>query len=163
MKKLGIVFVLVGTVVFSQSKVKIGGGIGLGFGDQTTIEIAPNVSYELLPNMDVGLEADYIYNEDKDYNIKQNAFGVGAFARPYFGSFFGYASYKAHFINEKYKTNIGTIKNDRTVNELWLGGGYRTNLGGVTMYAGAMYDVLHDDDSLYSSGFRPYVGVGIGL
>lgn len=164
MKKLIILFILVGTTAFSQqNKVKIGGGIGLGFGDQTTIEIAPNVSYEVLPNMDIGIEADYIYNENKDYHAKQNAFGVGPFARLFFGNLFGYGAYKAHFINERYDTNIGTIKDNRNVNELWLGGGYRTAIGNSSMYFGAMYDVLHNDDSLYSSGFRPYVGIGIGL
>ncbi|APD06434.1 hypothetical protein UJ101_00902 [Flavobacteriaceae bacterium UJ101] len=162
MKKIVGLFFLMGTFMFSQSKVQIGGGLGLGFGDQTTIEIAPNVAYRILPNVDVGVEANYTYN--KDDNFKQNAYGGGVFARPYFGNFFGYGSYKINQVN----TDIdliggGTREDDRTVDELWLGGGYRTNLGGVTMYAGAMYDVLHNDDSLYSSGFRPYVGVGIGL
>ncbi len=155
-------FFLIGTVVFSQNKVTIGGGVGLGFGDQTTIEIAPNLSYQILPNLDVGVEANYIYNEHNDY--KQNAFGGGVFARSYFGNLFGYTSYKIHSVNSEFDV-LGreTIEDNRAVNELWLGGGYRKNLGNITMFLGAMYDILHDDDSLYNSGFRPYVGVGIGL
>ncbi len=157
-----LIVLFIGAFMFCQSKVQVGGGLGLNFGNSTTIEVSPNVSYRIMPNVDVGVEASYLYNKD-DY-FSQNAFGGGVFARPYLGSFFGYGAYKINQVNtELERLGQGSIEEDRSVDELWLGAGYRRKMGGITMYVGAMYDVLHDGDSLYKSGFRPYVGVGLGL
>lgn len=154
---------------YKANKWRLGGGIGLGFGsnDYFGIAISPFVGYEIAPSVEAGLTAGYQYSKWSE--SKQNLFNVG----PYFNfypipSLFLRAHYEYYTGNNKYKEiYLGGPSQTHSYNfnesVLWLGAGYRST-GRVQFYTGLMYNVLFDDDtSLFSTGFRPIVGVSFGL
>lgn len=148
----------------ADSKWRLGGGMGLGFGDNShfNLNISPYVGYEIAPEFEMGMTAGYQYSSWKD--VKQNLFSVGPFANYYpLPELFLRAHYEYFTGNTKFK-NLGE-SSTHTYDEdaLWLGGGYRST-GRVSFFTGVMYNVLYKkDDSIFSSGFRPYVGVGFVL
>lgn len=167
-KKLLIIsFLLSSFFVFSQddSRWRLGGGLGFGFGNSnyTSISIQPFVSYQFSKIIDGGLSAGYQYA--KWDNSKQNLFNFGPFINIHpIENVFMRVHFEQYFGNQKVKIGMGqSATYNYNESALWLGAGYRTS-GKVSFFTGLMYNVLYkEDDSLFSNGFRPIVGVSVGL
>lgn len=172
MKKIILLLVLLCSIhSFPQetsqapSKWRFGGGLGLGFGsnDYFGLSISPFAGYEITPMLEAGVTAGYQYSKWND--SKQNLFNFGPyvnfyplpylFVRTHFEHYTGTNQYE-NVLGEDYKYNFDE-------SALWLGGGYRST-GRVQFYGGLMYNVLYkEDESLFSTGLRPIVGVSFGL
>ncbi|MCA4782974.1 hypothetical protein IF125_12025 [Empedobacter stercoris] len=144
---------------------RFGGGLGLSFGNNGYFgfNVSPSVGYMIANNLELGAAAGYQYAKD-DY-AKLNLFNAG----PYVNFFpvenlFLRANYMYYTgkqkYNERYNYNYET-KLDESA--LWLGAGYQSS-GSVRFQAGVMYNVLYkENESIFSSGFQPFMGVSIGL
>ena len=147
---------------------RFGGGLGLSFGNNSYFgfNISPSVGYMVANNIELGATAGYQYAKD-DY-AKLNLFNVG----PYINFFpieniFLRANYMYYSGKQKYNDRTLYYNNiyEATLDEsaLWLGGGYQSS-GPVRFQAGVMYNVLYkENESIFSSGFQPFMGVSIGL
>lgn len=154
------------SMVNTPSKWRFGGGLGLGFGNNSyfAFAISPFAGYEITPQLEAGVTAGYQYSKWKD--SRQNLFSVGPYVN--------YYPIPAIFLRSHYEFYTGTNKYDYGFNDgsysynfnestLWLGGGYRST-GRIQFFAGMMYNVLYKNEtSLFSSGFRPIVGVSVGF
>ena len=144
---------------------RFGGGLGLSFGNNGYFgfNVSPSVGYMIANNLELGATAGYQYAKD-DY-AKLNLFNTG----PYVNFFpvenlFLRANYMYYTgkqkYNERYNYNYETNLDESA---LWLGAGYQSS-GPVRFQAGVMYNVLYkENESIFSSGFQPFMGVSIGL
>ncbi|MFV0185115.1 hypothetical protein OBK25_10355 [Empedobacter falsenii] len=144
---------------------RFGGGLGLSFGNNGYFgfNVSPSVGYMIANNLELGATAGYQYAKD-DY-AKLNLFNAG----PYINFFpvenlFLRANYMYYTgkqkYNERYNYNYETNLDESA---LWLGAGYQSS-GPVRFQAGVMYNVLYkENESIFSSGFQPFMGVSIGL
>lgn len=149
------------------SKWRVGGGIGLGFGnnDHFSLAVSPFVGYEISPMLEGGVTAGYQYS--KWSNSRQNLFNFGPYLNFYPVNFLFLRGHFEHFTgSNKWKSgnpDVSDIKENFDESALWLGGGYRSP-GKVSFYAGLMYNLLYkEDSSLFSTGLRPMVGVSFGF
>jgi hypothetical protein len=62
-----------------RDKLHFGGGIGLGFGTVTQVDISPRIEYELIPRLSAGLGANYLYYNNKFYQYKTSLYGIGPY------------------------------------------------------------------------------------
>lgn len=168
-KTIFLLFLLVSIPAFSQialatnmGKLRVGGGVGLGFGnnDYFALSVNPNIGYMLTPQLEGGLTLGYQYS--KWANVKSNLFGVGPYLTLYpVEGLFLRSRYEYFTGNFKIKGSPESVNRDE--NALWLGGGYGSS-GKVAFYAGAEYNVLwKKEKSMFSNGFRPIVGVSVGF
>lgn len=145
-----------------QDRWHVGGNIGLSFGnnDYFGFAISPFVGYKITENLEGGVTVGYRYSKQHDY--KQNTFNAGPYLNFYpINSLFLRTHYEYYTGNQSFDNNPQTFNFDE--NALWIGGGYRSG-GRVKVYIGAMYNVLYKkDESIFSSAFRPIVGVSIGI
>ena len=138
-----------------MQKVQFGGGIGLSIGSgYTDIYISPSAIYNINPIVAVGVSLQGGYISSKNF---YEGFTYG-------GSLIGLinpirqiqlsAELEQLQINRDYDNPI--IQSDNYGSTaLYLGAGYRTNH--VTI--GVRYDILHDDSSIYSEAFMPFVRI----
>ena len=81
---------------------------------------------------------------------------------------FFYVYYVGYYTgNQKYESSrlLENLTYERDLDEsaLWLGAGYQSS-GQVRFQAGVMYNVLYkENESIFSSGLQPFMGVSIGL
>lgn len=168
MKKIILfIFLIYSINVFSQetSKWRVGGGIGVGFGNNEhfSFAISPSAGYEILPRLEAGVTVGYQYS--KWSNTRQNLFNFGPYVNYYPVQFLFLRTHLEHYTgSQKYKYTMGSSeKINFDESALWLGGGYRSS-GRVQFYAGLMYNVLYKEEtSLFSTGLRPILGVSIGF
>ncbi|MXV38901.1 hypothetical protein GO491_09495 [Flavobacteriaceae bacterium Ap0902] len=151
--------------VSSQSnynKLRVGGGIGLNFGSNSYFgfNISPFVGYALAPQLEAGLTAGYQYGKS-DYQ-KSNLFSGGPYVNYYaFPSLFIRGHYEYYTGDLEYRNTGNSFSFDESA--LWIGGGYQST-GSVRFQTGIMYNVLYnEDDSIFSSGIRPFGGVVVSL
>lgn len=150
---------------FSQPSVspwRFGGGLGFNFGsdDYFSVYAAPFVGYEIGPKIETGVSAGYQYSNWKA--SRQNVFNIGPYLNYYpVAGLFTRAQYE-------YYTGSNTVKHSHLKssfdeNALWVGAGYRSP-GRVSFYAGLMYNLLYkSESSIFSNGFRPIVGISVGI
>jgi hypothetical protein len=147
-------------------RVYFGGGLGLQFGDQTVIQVAPIIGYKVTEKFHVGVGGTYIYYHVKDpyYNLeyKTNIYGGSVFTKYFlFDEIFAYAEYGILNLEVPYDplgSNYYLYKR-KNVSSLLLGGGYRQMIGeSVGIELVVLYDVIDDRDSPYSN---PVIRLGI--
>ncbi|MGC5744975.1 hypothetical protein [Chryseobacterium sp. NFX27] len=175
MKKFIIpVMLMISGSVFSQittsapvavtNRWTFGGGIGLGFGSNSSfyLQASPRVGYRLTEDLEAGVVGSVSW-QTSDY-YKSTMFGVGPFANYYFArSFYVGANLQQYFIN--YKDKFYDYKVNEQETALYLGGGYMQRIGGNSfMQLGVMYNVLwKENSSAFSSGLVPSIGFVVGL
>lgn len=173
---LFIISLTLGTTAFSQinqnqtltNNWRFGGGIGLSFGNNSYFgfNVSPSVGYMVSNNVELGATAGYQYAKN-DYS-KLNLFNAGPyinffpieniFLRANYMYYTGKQEYndRTPYYNTMYESNLDE-------SALWLGAGYQSG-GPVRFQAGVMYNVLYkENESIFSSGFQPFMGVSIGL
>lgn len=145
-----------------QSRWRVGGNIGLSFGnnDYFGLAISPSIGYKITRELEGGVTAGYRYS--KWSHSKQNMFNVGPYINYYpINSIFLRSHYEYYTGNQKYDNIAKTRNFDESA--LWVGGGYRSG-GPVKIYVGLMYNVLYKkDNSVFANGLRPIGGVSISI
>jgi hypothetical protein len=141
-----------------------GGTIGVGFGDVDYWELAPMVGKYLNPQVAVGGSLIYRHRSDDRYSKKLTTddYGFSVFGR-YLVSPTIFAQAEYEYLNyEYYRANLS--KDSDSANSFFVGGGMRAPAGrNASLYATALYNVLHDDDSPYDSPWVIRFGVGVGF
>ncbi|WP_239057581.1 alpha-ketoglutarate decarboxylase [Dokdonia sp. Dokd-P16] len=141
------------------SKVRFGGGLGLNFGrNNTNITVAPSALYQ--PNQYVAFGPGLNYTYQKFGDFKTTLVGASAIviSNPLdFLQLSGEFEQLRVFQSVSGQPDIPNSWNTA----LFLGAGYRLNVGGNSLGAiGVRYNVLFDnDDSVYADAWQPFVRV----
>ena len=156
--------VSVGATSENNNRWTFGGGIGVGFGSQSSfyLQASPRVGYRLTDDLEVGVVGSVAW-QTSDY-YRSTMFGVGPFANYYFArSFYVGANLQQYFIN--FKDKFYDYKTNEEETALYLGGGYMQRIGTHSfMQIGLMYNVLYkENSSVFSSGLIPNIGFVVGL
>lgn len=146
---------------FDPDNLVIGGSLGAVFGNVTLIDVAPSVGYLLTDNYLVGISARYMYYEDRTYApafiYKTNIYGGGVFNQYFFlENFLAHAEYE--LLNLDSPININKRIN---LSSFFVGGGYRSSLGGNS-YASILV-LFNLNDSAESPYTNPIIRVGFGI
>lgn len=142
---------------FDRSKLEIGGGVGLQFGDYTVVNVSPQVGYRLTPYFTTGAGVSYTYYKDgrSTYDYKASYFGMNVFGRFYPIQYLVLSVQpEASRMWRSYNGPNGKENSNEFVPSVLLGGGVR--LGPVT--AMIQYDVIQDKNSPYSDKIFYSVG-----
>lgn len=147
---------------FDWSRVTIGGGLGMTFGDYTVIEVAPNFGYFLTDNILVGVGGNYTYYNDKIYNFSTSLYGGRLFGEYIFTN----APLLAHA--ELEVLNVEDFSDGSRVNIVnpYVGGGLKQNFGGYSyFYILVLYNLNTTPESYSLQPFNPIIrgGIAIGL
>ena len=138
------------------NKVQFGGGIGLGFGNNSTnISVSPSAIYNFNEKVAMGFGLQYSYIRQKDiYN--SNLYG---------GSIIGLVNplpeiqLSAELEELKVNTNYNNpnlLSENYWNTALFIGAGYRTNNATI----GIRYNVLHNENkNIYTTAFMPFIRV----
>lgn len=142
---------------FDISKLSIGGGIGVQFGDYTVINVSPQVGYDFSKYFMAGAGFGYTYFQEDyyDYDYKASYLSFNLFGRFYPVEFLVIGIQPE--ISRMWQTidyGRDSFKDNKFVPSLLVGGGVR--LGGMT--AMIQYDVVQDKNSPYGDSFFYSVG-----
>lgn len=171
---------------FDASKLIFGGGLGLSFGNVTSISVSPVVGYRITDNFSAGIGIGYQYFRVKDffelYNAKNNQYQYYDYkSSVYSGSvwaryliwdnIFAHAEYQHNILRfHDYKYDPGgsgdivSFKTDYTVPCLLVGGGYRQPITeNSSLVIMILYDVLQDKYSPYRNTVDYRIGFNIGF
>lgn len=167
MKKVIIICLLVcaGTAVHAQfqlSRLTIGGGLGMQFGDYTVVNFSPQVGYNFTNYFNAGAGINYTYYsrkyDDSDWRKQTNSyFGFNVYGKLYPLPFLVLMVQPE--LNRMWRTVElrgagGKLKENEIVPSCLVGAGLR--MGPVT--AMIQYDVAQDDNSPYSNKIFYSVG-----
>jgi len=136
-------------------KVRFGGGLGLGFGNNfTNISVAPSAIYEFneYVALGVGLQGSYLKQREAFTSYLYGASLIGLTNPVDFLQFS--AELEQLRVNTTYE--FSDIKENFWNTALFLGAGYRNQ--NVTI--GIRYNVLHrDSNNIYGQAWMPFVRV----
>ena len=155
-----------------NDKVYFGGGFGLSFGtDVTAISASPLVGYKFTDQLSAGMRLTYQYVKNNSLDLSFSNYGGGPFTRFEFtDKYFSHIEYE--YLNFEYATGAkdsnGDFSTDRnTYSALWMGAGYREQLGrNAGFFMLVLYNVLYDDTESfqpYASPFSIRAGVSVGF
>ena len=146
---------------FDMDKVVVGGNLGLQFGTITLIEVSPTIGYRFTDKILAGLGGRYIYFEDNTFG---SSFSTNIYGGNIFSQYFILENFLTHVEYELLNLQAGFDRDERIdVSSFFVGGGYRSSLGGNS-YASILllYDLIGDRNSPYSNPILR-VGFAIGL
>lgn len=162
---------------FQKDRLFTGGGISLGFGNNTfQVGASPVLGYNLARWVDAGIVANYNYTSYRDVvafddKLRNTTYGAGVFTRIYPLRFlFAHAQFEHNFITQKYVPRNGqeSEKNKVESNSLLVGAGIATERyageGRPFFYLSVLFDVLDDDNSPYvrsDGSLMPIIRAGI--
>lgn len=162
MKKiLFFIFLIGATIGFSQeneeynfwNNVRFGGGLGLGFGNNTTtFAISPTAIYDFNEKVSLGVSVGYQYSKQNDF--KSNVYNIGILSlyNPFEGIQLS-LEFDQLFINQRF----GLDTYSYTVPSLNVGAAYRVSRN---VSFGVRYDVLYDETkSVFASPISPIVRI----
>lgn len=164
-KHIALIALVICQFAFSQdsnpksnfwNKVQFGGGLGLGFGNNSTnISVAPSAIYNFNEKVALGVGIQYSYIRQKDFYT----------SHLYGGSIIGLVNpiqeIQLSAELEELRVNTDFDNSSLTSDNFWntalfLGAGYRTNNATI----GIRYNVLHKDrNNIYTTAFMPFVRV----
>jgi len=140
-----------------------GGDIGMQFGSQTYIQVAPLLGYRANRELSFGVTGKYIYYKDNyvPNGYETNTYGGGIFTRyDIMEEVFLHGEYEALSMEVPYSAYE---MHRRIVSGLFLGGGYRQFFGNYSsMNLMILWDFIGD---LYSPYVNPIfrIGFDVGL
>jgi hypothetical protein len=158
-------FSLISAVSFAQgpqgpnefwSKVRYGGGIGLGFGSNNfSITLAPSAIYQASPKFATGISLNFSYSDFQSSKFSAIGGSLMSFYNPVRFIQLSAEIEQLH-INEKLTLPGETLEESFWSPALFFGIGYSSR--NVTF--GMRYDVLHDSDkSVYTDPWVPFFRV----
>lgn len=180
MKKIILLSVFIATtfIVHAQTTVKgtgkadihrffSGGNVGFSFGSETYIDVEPIIGYKITDHLQEGVGFKYIYYKNNYYNYNTSVIGGMQFTRLYL--------FKNIFAEEEgeynvFKAPIGYDVNNQLVYSktgfpaLFFGGGiYQPISGNAGFTMMALYEVLQDPNSYYTSPLSIRGGINFGF
>lgn len=139
------------------SNVRIGGGIGLSFGDGFfSGTLAPSAVYDFDENFSLGLGLNGTYNSSENF-YTATIFG-GSILALYnvIPQLQVSAEFEELFVNRNYENSQPFLDESYSTPALFLGAGFRQK--NITF--GVRYDALFNENkSIYASSFTPFVRV----
>jgi hypothetical protein len=149
-----------------KDRLWFGGGLGLNFGNVTSIQIEPLVGYKVDKNgkFSVGTGLTYWYLSDNRFTpkVEQNAYGYRLFSRY---RFIPQAFAHTEFLNLNAERFIGATSDVQRiwVPHLLVGGGYAQPISGSSVFTlQVLWEVLQDPNSVYR-GQGPIISGGLGF
>ncbi len=146
------------------SDVFYGGTLGASFGEVDYYELSPMVGMHLTPELSIGGTLIFRYRRDDRFakTLTTNDYGASIFGRYRITrNIFTQAEYE-YLDYEFFKGNLS--KERDTTDSLFLGGGASSPAGrNSSLYATALYNVLHNDDSPYDNPWVIRFGLAIGF
>lgn len=140
------------------SKVRFGGGLGLNFGRNiTNVTVAPSALYQ--PNQYVAFGPGLNYTYQKFGDFKTTLIGASAIVLT---NPLDFLQLSGEFEQLRVNQSIaGVDEPGRWNTALFLGAGYRLNVGGNSLGAiGVRYNVLFNNgDGIYADAWQPFVRV----
>ncbi len=175
---------------FDPQKLIIGGGLGLGFGDVTSVAVSPIVGYRITENFMAGIGLGYQYYRVKDYfEVANNVSGQYEYyplkSNFFYPSIWGrYVIYRNFFVQAEAEYDFQSFTAYRTDSDpnsstagmpipykvkynspaLLLGGGLRqpiTDRSSLVIIA--LYDVIQDQYSPYLNRIDLRIGFNVGF
>lgn len=142
---------------FDVSKLSLGGNLGVQLGDYTMINIAPQLGYDIIPQLTLGAGLGYTYLKDDDryYDYKNSYLSFNIFAR-YYPIEYVVLSVQPE-ISRLWSTIEGRgikYSDNKFVPTLVVGGGLRYQ----NIIAMIQYDVIQNDNSPYGDTIFYTVG-----
>lgn len=150
----------------SSGRVFFGGGVGVGFGDVTYINISPFVGYRVDERLAVGAGLIYRHTSDERFgrDLTTNDYGANLFARyTVVGPFFVHGEVE-QLSYEYVRADLSTNRTNAT--SFFGGGGVSKSIGSNTsIYAAALYNFSYGSQSPspYSSPWVFRFGIGVGF
>lgn len=149
-----------------KDRLWFGGGLGLNFGNVTSIQIEPLVGYKVDKNgkFSVGTGLTYWYLSDNRFTpkLEQNAYGYRLFSRY---RFIPQAFAHVEYLNLNAERFIGATS---SVQRIWVphllvGGGYAQPISGSSVFTlQVLWEILQDPNSVYR-GQGPIISGGVGF
>lgn len=144
-----------------RDRLFVTGDLTLNFGTFTVVGGNPALGYRVTDNFSAGIGATYFYYKVQGFQ-PESFYGGNLFLRQIlFDVAFLQAEY--HLMNvEAYRSGPDYNLGDRiTIPLLYLGGGYRQNLGG-NVYGSVkiLWDVIEHEESRFQN---PYFSVGMSI
>ena len=138
------------------SRVRYGGAVGLGFGNNSfNIAAAPAAIYPLNPYVAVGSSLSFNYAKFGEDRFTAYGAGVLTYFSPVQALQLS-SEFEQLRVHRRYRFSTVEVKEDYWLPMLFLGVGYNT--GNVTF--GIRYDVLYDENrSIYADPWMPFVRV----
>lgn len=144
---------------FDLDRVIVGGGFGLQFGTVTLVEVSPTIGYLITDNLLAGIGGRYIYYEENylGSSYQTNIYGGNAFTQYFFTeNLLGHVEY------EMLNLESGFAEANRiNISSLFVGGGYRSSLGGNSFASILVLYNLNDD--INSPYTNPVIRIGFGF
>ncbi|MBK6837470.1 MAG: hypothetical protein IPG90_03610 [Bacteroidetes bacterium] len=140
------------------SNVFTGGNLGLQFGSQTIVELAPILGYKFSDNFAAGVGIKYLYYKDNYYHYSTDIYGGSVFVRRMIlENLFAHA--EVEVLNMEVPGLYKLVRRD--VTSVFLGGGYRQMIGeSSSINILLLYNV---NESRYSPYRNPVVRIGFGI
>lgn len=165
---------------FDPQRLIFGGGLGLSFGDVTSIGVAPIIGYRITENFAGGVGLgyqylrvkDYIYIQGTNYDYKTNLISPSVWLRHIvFSNFFAHAEYEHNFMtftdyrfDPNGSGNIESYKLKYNSPALLLGAGFRQPVTENSSFIVlALYDVIQDKYSPYYNRLDFRFGFNVGF
>ncbi len=155
---------------------RLGGNLGLSFGNVTYLDISPTFGYFVIPQkLQVGIGTKFVYyNRRQEYSLNTSTTIPPYRTFIYGGGFFSnYTIWEGVFAHAEFemvnKDSYYDINRRVNVPHLLLGGGYMQPIGeNGHFFIAALFNVLDSDESLYAGTFGslPLIirtGVGFGF
>lgn len=149
-----------------RERLWFGGGINLGFGTVTAVQLDPVVGYKADKNgrYSIGVGGSYWHYRDNRFSPPYTITGKG------YRVFNRYRVFPPIFVHAEFlHLNVPAWSvRDRVYREIWvphllLGGGYMQRVSGrSSVYIQVLYEVLQDPNSVYR-GLGPVLGGGVGI
>ncbi|QCX01276.1 alpha-ketoglutarate decarboxylase [Aggregatimonas sangjinii] len=132
------------------SRVRFGGGIGIGFNNAGfNGAISPTAYYQVSNSFAAGVGLNGIYSKVNDSKLTAYGGSLAALYHP-----IHFLQISGEFEQLRVNRSLGGFSSSAWVPALFLGIGYRTQFATV----GIRYDVLYDDErSIYLNPWAPFV------
>lgn len=140
-----------------NDRIWIGGNVGLQFGSQTLVQIAPLVGYRLTDKLMVGVTGNYIYYKVTNPDYSSSIYGGGLFGR-YFVIENLYLHSEYEVLNMEVPNIYGSGYRRTNVTSVLVGGGYRqwmSDRAGVDLML-----LWNINQSIYSPYSNPIIRMG---
>lgn len=155
------------SVSFSADRWFYGGGIGVGFGDVSYVELSPLVGYRLNERLSVGGSLTYRYREDDRFSpsINTSDYGGSLFGRYTLAApFFLQAEYE--YLDYEVLRSSGATER-KQANSVFAGAGFSQPMNGnVSLFATVLYNLTYssyDEPAPYGSPWVIRFGVSAGF
>ncbi len=116
---------------FQRERLFFGGNVGFNFSsDYTVIDVNPLVGYRFTDKFSSGIQIDYSFIQISYMDVSTSIYGVSVFASYiFYKNFLAKAEYQHISLESKYFGPSITAKGRFGIDNVYVGGGFRTPIG----------------------------------